>query len=520
MTVKANVLRILPLLAILLAACTNPPPPPPPSDPMAATDDGGVTPAGSVDLAPGEDANFKLTLGTVPQSFDVIIAELVTDQNAAIELRNGGYWGIISSSQSRERFVQGRLGTVPPAVPASQGATPAAIGPSLSCQGPCIMFDPAGGSFYLRVVNTGGSPLSADVYLYGWNLDDPFEPDNDVRSGAAQLVDGESGALELLGDFDYWSVPANTDVTISKPLGIDVAVSVYDSCGLAVAGPYAGGERFSVFAGESVRVRASGEVAATAGYSKYFVTLDPFSGTPRPTGCQQATANQDMNQSVGSVNLSGSGQAVFVLEVPSAVRNRDILQIEISKDAGLEVLASAGGTVLYSSHSRDFFAAGSLGPFVAPSLLQPSAINVSRTCGGSCVLIEGSASEYVVRVTNDGSSGVVSLYAFGRDFDDTTEPANDFTSTAPVIAGDGVGAIEYVGDEDVWKSAFTGDVSFTAPTATIDLLAEVYNTVGQPVAGPYSPGTEFLVYADEYVLVRAADPSQAAVAGKSRYNLF
>ena len=82
---------------------------------MEATSDGGVTPAGSVDLAPGEDANFDLELGTVPQSFDVIIAELVTDQSAAIELRNAGYWGVISSSVSLDRFVRGVIGGVPPA---------------------------------------------------------------------------------------------------------------------------------------------------------------------------------------------------------------------------------------------------------------------------------------------------------------------------------------------------------------------------------------------------------------------
>src|SRR5690606_41198206 len=48
---------------------------------------------------------------------------------------------------------------------------------------------------------------------------------------------------------------------------------------------------FSVYQGESVRVRAAGEVAATAGRSRYFVTVDPFSGAPRPPGCQQVTAN-------------------------------------------------------------------------------------------------------------------------------------------------------------------------------------------------------------------------------------
>ena len=486
---------------------------------MEATSDGGVTPAGSVDLAPGEDANFDLELGTVPQSFDVIIAELVTDQSAAIELRNAGYWGVISSSVSLDRFVRGVIGGVPPASTAASAATPAAIDANLVCQGPCVMFDPGAANFYLRVVNTGNSQLTAQVYLYGYDLDDAYEPDNDLRSGAAPLVDGESGALELLGDVDYWSAASDLDVTISDPTGIEVEVTVYDTCGLAVAGPYDGNETFSVYEGESVRVRAAGEVAATSGRSAYFVSVSGFTGAPRSPGCQQATANQSSSTPVGSVNLSGSAQALFVLSVPGAVRQRDILQVEISKDATLEVLASAGGSVLFTSHSRDGFLAGTGSLKMAPTL-SPSAVSVTRACGGSCVLIHGAASEYLVRVTNDGSPGAVTLYAFGRDFDDTTEPANDSSLTAPVVTEDGQGAIEYVGDEDVWKVAFDGQVSFSAVDGAIALLATVHGTGGGQVAGPYSPGVEFPVYAGEYILVRAANPDAAAVSGKSKYFLF
>lgn len=516
---KAHLLRFLPLVALVLAACTNPPPPPPPSDPMQATSDGGVTPAGSVDLAPGEDANFNLVLGTVPQSFDVIIAELVTNQDAAIELRNAGYWGVISSSVSLDRFVRGSLGGVPPASTAANEASPAAIDANLLCQGPCIVFDPSGGTFYLRVVNTGNSQLDAQVYLYGYDLDDAYEPDNDLRSGAAPLVDGESGALELLGDVDYWTASSDVNVTISDPTGIDVEVTVYDTCGLAVAGPYDGGETFSVFEGESVRVRAAGEVAATSGRSAYFVSVGGFTGAPRPPGCQHVTANQSSSTPVGSVNLSGSGQALFVLSVPGSVQQRDILQVEISKDTTLEVLSSSGGSVLFTSHSRDGFVAGSGSLRMAP-VLSPSAVSVTRACGGSCVLIHGAASEYLVRVTNDGSAGSMTLYAFGRDFDDTTEPANDSSSNAPVVTDDGQGAIEYVGDEDIWKVAFDGDVSFSAVEGGIALLATVHSSGGSQVAGPYSAGSTFPVFAGEYILVRASNPDAAAVSGKSKYFLF
>src|SRR5690606_7082589 len=152
---------------------------------------------------------------------------------------------------------------------------------------------------------------------------------------------------------------------------------------------------------------------------------------------------------------------------------------------------------------------------MAPSL-SPSAVSVTRACGGSCVLIHGAASEYLVRLTNDGSPGSVTLYAFGRDFDDTTEPANDSSSTAPVVTDDGQGAIEYVGDEDIWKVAFDGQVSFSAVDGAIALLATVHTPLGQTF-GPYSPDGEFPVFAGEYILVRAANPDAAAVSGKSKY---
>ncbi len=486
---------------------------------MSATSDGGVSPAGSVDLAPGEDANFRLVLGNVPANFDVIIAELVTGQSAAIELRTSGYWGIISSSDSLDRFVRGRITSVPPATASGQDAWSEAISQNLVCQGPCIVFDPGSGSFYLRVVNTGNSQLTAQVYLYGFDLADEHEPGNDSRNGAAPLADGESGAIELLGDVDYWTAGFDTNVTISQPTGISVEASVYDTCGLAVAGPYDGGETFSVFQGESVRVRAVADYAATSGRSAYFITLDPFSGVPRPPGCQEVTANQSSTSAVGSVSLTGSAEALFVLSVPSSVRQRDLLQIEITKDAVLEVLATSGGTVLYSSTSRNSFNSGSTGSAAVPGL-DGSAVSVRPLCRGSCVVINGAASEYLVRVRNDGSAGTISLYAFGRDFDDSTEPANDDPESAPVITDDGSGAIEYVGDEDIWLVAFDGLISFSAVSGAIPLVATVHAANGFQVAGPYSPGSEFQVYVDEYVLVRAVNPTQAAVSGKSTYYLF
>src|SRR5690606_33323893 len=136
-------------LALLIAACT-PPPPPPPADPLDARDDGGAS--ATVDLAPGEWADFELVLDAV-RHFDLVYAELDTTQPAVVELRGGNYWTAIASSDTPDFFVRGTIAGVPQPRPAAARLDPNAIGYDLVCRGPCVIFRPTSQRFFLRVVN-------------------------------------------------------------------------------------------------------------------------------------------------------------------------------------------------------------------------------------------------------------------------------------------------------------------------------------------------------------------------------
>ncbi|HEV6953057.1 MAG TPA: hypothetical protein VKY86_07365 [Promicromonospora sp.] len=504
------------LLALAVAACT--PPPPPPADPLVARADGGASPSETVVLAPGEWADFELVLDAV-RHFDLVYAELDTTQPAVVELRGGNYWTAIASSDTPDFFVRGTIAGVPQPRPAAARLDPNAIGYDLVCRGPCVIFRPTSQRFFLRVVNTGGTLLDADVFLYGMGFADEHEPDNDRMDDAPPLADGETGALELLGDTDFWYAPVDANVTfVPNSGGLALQASVFDACGLSVAGPFDDGTAFRVFAGETVRVRAAQDRAGPPGRSGYTVLVGaPTGGTPpRDPGCRPATANLSPNTPVVTQFMGSGATATFVVTVPAGVRSRDVIQFEVGGSARLEVLSS-GGSVLFSSTSPDVFFAGgaaSMAPEVAPS-----AVAANRVCGGPCVIVPSPASSYLVRVRNTGSARNVPLYAFGRAFDDRTEPANDARSTAPSIVGDGSGAIETVGDVDLWLVPFTGQVAFDAVSGGPALQAHVLSPQGAVVDGPYAPGSTFEVFAGEFVRVRAADPNRAAVAGRSTYFL-
>ena len=515
---SAKALGAAALLALLLASCLQPPPPPPPAERLESRD--RFTPADAVDLAPGEWVDYELVMDGV-RPFDLAYVELVTTQPAVVELRDGTYWRVLASSDRPDYFVRGALAGVPQPVPGAASALePTTITENVVCGGPCVIFEPGGGRFYLRVVNTGSTGLTADLFFYGASFADSHEPDNDHRSTAPVLADGESGALEVLGDVDYWLATAEANVTVQPVAGgIAVQATVYDGCGLAVAGPNPGDQTFRVFAGEAVRIRAAQDRAAPSGRSGYFLRVDPPSGPapPRGPGCTAAVANTSPNVPVVTQAMGGGSTAVISVSVPSSVRSRDVIQFEVDGQARLEVMGP-GGSTLYSSASPDVFYAGGAASVAAPELA-PAGVAVSRTCSGPCVIVEGPGSSYLLRVRNLGSARTVRVYAFGRSFDDTTEPANDSLATAPSVSADGQGAIETVGDVDLWYVPATGTIRFETVAGGPPLVLDVLGPSGIPLTGGLQPGS-IAVQAGEYVRVRAADPNAAAVAGRSRYFLF
>ena len=513
----ARALGAAAFLALLLAACLQPPPPPPPADPLEPTDDRIDVPSAVVDLAPGEWADYLLVLDDI-RSFDVAYVELVTTQPAVVELRGATYWGVLASSDRPDYFVRGAISGVPQPVPgASSELEPAAITKDLICGGPCVIFRPTG-RFYVRVVNTGDTDLVADLFLYGESFADPYEPDNDLPSSAPPLANGESGSLELLGDVDYWRATVEANVRVDPLVnGLAVEVTVFDGCGLQAGGPYGGGATFRVYPGEAVRVRAAQNRAAPSGRSAYFVTVGAPSGgaEPRDPGCVEVVAGTDRDTPVANVFMSGGSTTVFAVSVPSSVRSRDVIQFEVEGEARLEVV---GGSASYVSTSPDVFFAGSASSS-APPTVAPASVVEGRLCSGPCVIDPDPSPGYLLRVRNLGGARAVRLYAFGRSFDDTTEPDNDSLATAHSIAADGVGAIESVGDADIWYVPTTGTVGFESAAGGPTLVADVLDRFGNVLTPGLLPGS-IAVRAGEFVRVRAADPDAAAVSGRSQYFLF
>lgn len=232
-------------------------------------------------------------------------------------------------------------------------------------------------------------------------------------------------------------------------------------------------------------------------------------------------ANNDPTQPVKSVSLGNGDEQVFAVTVSQDVAGFGLLYVELDREVDLEVMTGAYGTVNYSSSSLAYFGSGSEGLGTAAAAgLGPQAVTLSVTCRGSCVILELAAGgTFYVRVTNPGPSTNVSLYVYGDDYGDEYEPENDTLQGAPTFQFFDSGAIETVGDVDLWLVPFTGQVAFDTVSGGPALQAHVLNPLGDVVAGPYAPGTTFEVFAGEFVRVRAADPNRAAVAGRSTYFL-
>ncbi|HZJ10405.1 MAG TPA: hypothetical protein VFD39_11965, partial [Trueperaceae bacterium] len=426
------------LALLVITACRiAPPPPPPPADTVVASGDFEAI-VDSLSLAPGEWKDYQLNIPAgVRASYDVVYLELGNaGAGAVLELRSPTYWLVMASSAAPSRFTRGAISGVPQPVPApaeseaDSAVAPAAVTESRSCLGPCVIFAPNGGTYYARVVNDGGSTVNYDLYLYGYDLQDDTEPQNDSRSSSPVLGAEVSGAIELLGDQDYWLVPADLAVTFDTVAGVVSEVVVTSAGGLVVAGPYQPGDTFSVFAAESLRVRAAGNASAGApAASTYFLSSSPLPpGTPgRPPSNVEVTAGTSASQPVDSRSFASGETVEYLLSVPSSVRDDEVMYVELSQNVALELRDGSGSsTIASSTSSASFF--GGVGPFGEARSeggeaggLSPAAVDVNVDCRGSCVIVEPDSSTYRVYVTNFGGSRTISLYAYGFQLMDETE---------------------------------------------------------------------------------------------------
>jgi len=492
--------------------------------------------AASFTLAAGEWKDFEIRVPTAVMAREVIYLELDPSQAGVVELRNASYWHVIASSATSDRFVSGTLTGVPQpprvaAVEGEAGILPQAVVESRACLGPCVIFEPTAATYYARVVNDTAASLGAELYLYGYDMQDDTEPQNDLRSTAPVLQASNAGAFEVLGDTDFWLAPGHIQATLSTVSGgVAINATVVDGGGLVVAGPYASGASFEVYAGESMRVRAATGTAAAPAKSTYFIETSALPGNPtRPPNYLEVTATNSESP-LDQRSVPAGGMIEYRLSIPATVRSRDVLYVEVDAALGLELRSSSNLSTIASSSSSQSFssgdsflgAAGSAAGGAAATGSQ--AIAANKDCLGPCVIVVPPSNTLFIRVYGGSSNTNFSLYAYGSSLMDTTEPANDQTGSAPVLVGDVSGAIETIGDVDVWRMATTGTVAFDTVSGGIAMQARVLDVNGSPVpgnqgGGPFANGQSFGVFAGEYVRVSATDGNRAAVAAASTYFL-
>lgn len=229
-----------------------------------------------------------------------------------------------------------------------------------------------------------------------------------------------------------------------------------------------------------------------------------------------STAGSLANESARTNETLASGERMLIgVDVPSA--GEDGLYLYLDRPLGLSVKNSSRATIA-SSPGPDFFASGTLvglsdAPSADPSLA-PSVV-ATQACPGSCVILRNSGSRQVfMEVRNDtGSTVNVGVYAVLREFDDGNERRNE-----PIrFSSNEQGALETLGDTDVYEAGRDGELFFDAVDSTLDFQATVRDPGGS-FSTTLSDGESTEVFEGDRITVQATN-SRAAVSSKSSYFL-
>jgi hypothetical protein len=237
-----------------------------------------------------------------------------------------------------------------------------------------------------------------------------------------------------------------------------------------------------------------------------------------PTPDQTVTATNSRT-SLDGVTLGANQQIIYKLDV-SAVTG-PLLYVELNDALDL-VLYDQDGYALASSVDSTSFASGvsalSLG---AGAALQ--SVVQEKACAGSCVIRKlGASNTYYAKVVNHtGGSLTTQFYAYGSDYQDANETANNSSATSPVLTtnptGD-AGAIETLGDQDYWYVNANGSVYFDAKAGNpLNLRLEVRPAIGSPFTYSPNSGTPFEVLVGDDLVVYSSTGLAGAAASSTYY---
>lgn len=262
----------LALVGLVLSACkivVTPIPPPQVDATVTATDPGTKPPALWSGSVSGDGVLIRVNVpASVQNGYDLLYVEL--DSDVDLEVRGPSYANVIARSENRSYFAQGLSALSAEGTEVSGQA----IDLLVPCRGSCVIL-PANQAGTLFVHVEGGGTVS--LYAYGDFSQDTTEPDNSAINSAPAFdptaAAGEQGAIETLGDVDYWRVTASGITSMLTAAGdpVGLRIEIVDPTGARVAGggPFAPGTSFQVFANDYLRIYSSQGRAGASATSQY-----------------------------------------------------------------------------------------------------------------------------------------------------------------------------------------------------------------------------------------------------------
>ena len=505
---RFRTLGVISALALVLVACSvtiAPVDPFPGALPATAVND-PATAIASFTLAGTSTVVYEVIVpAAVISGDDVLFFELDTESLGIVVYNSAGT--ALASSASSDGFVSGDA--------AVSLIGPSAITALLTCRGSCVILPASTSTFFVEVVNEGGSSVPFDLFVFGDDEQDEGEPDNDTTATAPPLSisTDQTGAIETLGDVDLYAVQENGTVMFDSPSPFDLIAEVLFNGD--VQSTLQPGESAAVFTGDTVRVSENGGNAAGPSASSRYALSMTGSTSPFP-GAVPVSAGTDPNAAVDSDTVAASGTNVYEVDVAGGAASSDLLYIELDTESAAIVVYNSGGTALASSTTADRFVSGG----GAAARFSTAGISVEVICRGSCVILEAPGSSYFVEVINEtGTPLDYELFAFGDAYQDTNEAlTNDVPAGGPDLVSTDQGAIETLEDEDYFQIANTG-ILFFSSTSSLDLRADLIDDGGS-VVDTLLPGESTpLLASDDRVRVYELGGDAAGPSGASGYTL-
>ncbi|MBX3143069.1 MAG: hypothetical protein KF813_04885 [Trueperaceae bacterium] len=242
-------------------------------------------PSGAVNVSTGSDGEAQAPrtlannehvyyrLSNTGGSSGVVYVELNNGStDFDLEVLSSGSGTVRYSSSSRFVFGSGASAL---GLSAAGELDQQAIVTSVTCRGACVII-PAGefgSTMYAKVTNRSGSSQSVGVYFFKDVYKDSGEPANDSTSAPFLNLGDDFGAIETVGDVDYFNVLHDGNVTFNyiNASGNNLAIRAEIRDALQnLVGTISPGQSFVLEAGDRIMVRADGStfagVSSSSGY--------------------------------------------------------------------------------------------------------------------------------------------------------------------------------------------------------------------------------------------------------------